>query len=116
MNEYFIVYLIVLILNVPKSAMVLTCIAAGALVIAIPHDFDDDTSANWEVWLRRWCVLATLSTLTLFLIPTKTEMLYIVGGGAAINAAKNEEVRELPSNLANALNTFLKDHATVQGE
>ena len=48
--------------------------------------------------------------------PSKESIAYIIGGATVWNVAKMEEVQELPENLVNAANTFLKGVAKEEEE
>jgi hypothetical protein len=116
MNEYFLMYLIYVATSIQATATfiaacsgVFTLFLFIALLLTKAHGEEEDvkpvvrTFKN-KVYITVLCTSFALATI----LPSEDSIYLIAGGGAALKGVNNEEVQDIPSNAAKALNMWLE--------
>jgi hypothetical protein len=62
-------------------------------------------------FLRVLVPLSFVLSVVSFILPTKDDIPFILGGAIVLSASENEEINKLPDNLARAANQFLEEYS-----
>ena len=113
MFEFFVMYLVTVIDNAARLIVFL-----GIISVIVGHvvwfmwGVDDGEFAEgnpvtkYLPGLRKFAILALV---VVALVPNRSEVYFIVGGGLALKAIQNEEVQALPENVIRGINGFFKE-------
>lgn len=114
MSEFFLIYLYTLGLKMFWPAVIFFCVGGAVAFVssmvvaeAQAEQRTKDT-LTLEKYVKVWlCISATMGLIA-FMTPSKPDLAWIIGGGVVWKVSQNEEVRELPENLAIMANNFIE--------
>lgn len=105
---------------------VLNTLAIGFIVISIialfvfavwyftdglydPSDYEEDEAHTCKKWLKTSIITIIVATLVAIFVPNKQTYLFMVGGHALEEIAKNERVQERASHTIDLLDQYLEN-------
>lgn len=108
MSEFVYVWLYTVVLkfgNVAGVMLLVGLVAGIAAIIAATEGVDIRWSKKWFItWFSVIGVLLAVRVI----IPSKSDLAWIIGGGTVLKLSQNEEVQQLPANLARIVNDFIE--------
>lgn len=74
-----------------------------------PSDYEQDEARTCKKWLKTSIVTVIVATLVTIFVPNKETYLFMVGGHALEEIAKNERVQERASRTIDLLDQYLEN-------
>lgn len=120
MNEFILMWLLSSLINFSSLAEFLVFVSTFVLILPVVGiTCKDDPEVDgcrslWKACKIPYLILYTLLWFMVIFIPSKDDLFFILGGGAALYVASDEEVQQLPGNLAKAANDWLENYYTTE--
>ena len=113
MSVFLLWLILVVVPNVAVLfAVLLTalCIggALGGLFILVEQVHEDECWPTVKKWLVVYGFVTCLVTVGTVMTPTKSQMVYLVGGYFVTNV---DGIKKMPPNIVKSANKFLEEHA-----